>query len=110
MTSYQHETLTLQLPAQQLKELNAIGNGGIMFDLQASAGGRFVFSAYSTTDEAALIGFLVEHGAETITRSFFVCPVRHGFTAPTGLELSPLNVLVLPDGLLALYEVKQVSN
>lgn len=109
-TKYQHEILTLDLPEAQREQLAHVGNGGVMFDLQATAGGKFVFSAWSAQDNAAAVGFLVEEDSPKITRQFFVCPIHHTFNAPLGLDLQPLNVLVLPDGLLAIYEVRQAGN
>lgn len=96
----------LQMPQEQVAQLFAMGQGGILFEMQTAANTQFVFCAYSHLEGSAAVVYLAEREAQKQQRTFFVCPIKHQFTAPTSSSLVPLGVLLHPDGVMALYEIR----
>ena len=85
--SYRVEMLHLALPPGQIDELN------------------------SPENEGAIASFSVDTTAPKVTRSFFLLPLAHGFSAPSELDMCPLGALLhATAGMLVLYEVKGAAN
>lgn len=108
------EVLRLKLDSEPLGALLAAKQGGMVWDMSASAGALFIGAWYNAATREVCVAFHVDYGVPQVPRRLAVIPIAHAFERCADDEMVPLGGVVANiDGqqhLFTVYEVKHAAN